>query len=128
MDEVKISSYIDDFLTFLRDCTQQYHMAVADEEERNNETQDILHSIELEDHDYHELAKLAKDIREVRQQRRVAKDTIATTTPVLDWIDTNKQTIKSLEKLLGEVRKQERYTENGRIYTPRSKARGGGAK
>ena len=38
--------------------------------------------------------------------------------PVLDWIDQNRTTIKNLERLLGDVRKTEKSTEN-RIYTPR---------
>ena len=43
------SEQIDMFLSFLRDCEQQYRMAEADEQETNNITQDILHSLELEE-------------------------------------------------------------------------------
>ena len=35
------SPHIDAFLSFLRNCEQQFHMAEADEREANNETQDI---------------------------------------------------------------------------------------
>lgn len=44
------SENIDIFLSFLRECEQKYHMAEADEQEANNLTQDILHSLELKNH------------------------------------------------------------------------------
>lgn len=68
--------------------------------------------------DYHDFARLSKELRGVRQKRRAAKDTMSETAPVLDWIDANRSTIKSLERLLGDVRKSEKNTEN-RIYTPK---------
>ena len=115
-----VSQGIDDFLTYLREMEQLYHMAEAEEQESNDETQDILHILELQDHDYHEFARLAKEMKRVRQDRRGAKDTIGETYPVLDWIDKNRPVIKSLERLLGEVRKAEKSKEN-RIYTPRAR-------
>lgn len=112
------SQGIENFLSYLRETEQRYHMAEADEQEANNETQNILHSLELQDHDYHGFARLSKELREVRQKRRAAKDTMSEAAPVLDWIDQNRTTIKNLERLLGDVRKTEKSTEN-RIYTPR---------
>lgn len=112
------SQGIENFLAFLRETEQRYHMAESDEQEANDETQDILHSLELQDHDYHEFARLSKELRGVRQKRRSAKDTMSETAPVLDWIENNRQTVKSIERLLGDVRKAEKKTEN-RIYTPR---------
>lgn len=112
------SEQIDLFLSFLRDCEQRYRMAEADEQEANSITQDILHSLELEEHDYRDFARLSKELREVRRNRRSAKDLMSTIAPILNWIDSNKPVIKSLERLLGDVRKAERSTEN-RIYTPR---------
>lgn len=120
MNDLEVSRQIDDFLQFLRDCEQRYHMAEAEEQETNNLTQDILHSLELEDHDYHGFARLSKELREIRQSRRRAKDTMDMTAPVLDWADKNRNFIKSLEQLLGTVRKAEKRTEN-RIYTPKAR-------
>lgn len=116
------SEQIDCFLTWLRDCEQRFHMAEADEQEANSETQDILHSLELENHDYRDYAKLGKELRQVRQKRRKAKDTLVVLGLVLDWIDANRSVVKSLERLLGDVRRAEKRTE-GRIYTPRAKRR-----
>ena len=67
------SEQIDIFLSFLRDCEQRYRMAEADEQEANNATQDILHSLELEEHDYRDFARLSKELREIRQKRRRAR-------------------------------------------------------
>ena len=115
-----ISAHIESFLTFLRDTEQRYHMAEADEQEANDTTQDILHALELQDHDYHDYARLSKELKQVRQKRRQAKDTLSESAPVLDWLEANRATIKSLERLLGDVRKAEKNTQN-RIYTPRAR-------
>ncbi len=71
------SQQIDGFLTFLRDCEQQYRMAEAEEQDMNSAIQDILHSLELEDHVYRGFARLSKELREIRRQRRRAKDTMS---------------------------------------------------
>lgn len=114
------SNQIDTFLAFLRDCEQQFHMAEAEEQEANAVTNDIHHSMELEDHSKIELLQLAEELTEVRRQRRRAKDTISELTPVLEYLENNRADVKRLERLLGDVRKAERKTEN-RIYTPRAK-------
>lgn len=114
----RTSRKIESFLAFLRESEQQYHMAEADEQEANDATQDLLHSIELEEHDHDGFAQLSEDLKLIRQQRRKAKDTMSETAPVLDWIDANRSVIKGLERLLGDVRKAEKNTE-GRIYTPK---------
>lgn len=118
------SNGIEVFLTFLRETEQQYHMDAADEQEANDATQDLLHFIELEDHDHEEYARLSEELKVVRKQRRKAKDTMSETAPILNWMDANRPVIKSLEKLLGDVRKAEKNTA-GRIYTPRVRRKGG---
>lgn len=112
------SQGLDSLLSYLREAEQRYHMAETAEQEANDETQDILHIIELQDHDYHEFARLSKELKTVRQKRRDAKDAMIETCPVLDWIDKNRPVIKSLERLLGDVRKAEKSKVN-RIYTPK---------
>ena len=73
------SKKIDAFLTFLRECEQRYKIAQAEETEADGLTQDILHSLELDAHTYHEYAALAKELRAARQARRTAKDTVLVT-------------------------------------------------
>lgn len=113
------SEMLDSFLTYLRDTRQVYRMAVQDELEANDETQDLLHCLELGGGSYHELAKLSKSLRTVRQERRQAKDKIICLQPVIDWMEENQSTIKGLERLLGSVRKAEKSIE-GRIYHPKT--------
>lgn len=116
---LKTSEQISSFLSFLTDSVQAYQMASADESEANDMTMDILHSIELDEHSYHELAKIGRGLRSVRQKRRSAKDTISQLEPVVAWAEENQPVIKGLERLLGEVRKQERRLDT-RSYTPRT--------
>lgn len=63
---------------------------------------------------------LAEELADTRRKRREAKDAIAETSPVVAWLEDNRAVVKSLERLLGEVRKAERIAEN-RIYTPRTR-------
>ena len=114
------SKNIEVFLDFLRETVTQYNMADTAEAEANDLTQDLLHQIELQEHSYHEFAALSKELKVVREERRKAKDTKSAATPIVGWIENNRQTIKDLERLLGDVRKAERSSEN-RIYTPRAK-------
>ena len=118
-----VSNGIEAFLDYIRETEQLYRISVANEQETNDATQDILHSLELEAHDYHSSARLAIKLKEVRQARRAAKDLMGQTLPVVEWAEGNRQTIKALERLLGEVRKMEKNTGN-RIYTPKTTATG----
>lgn len=119
-----VSNGIEAFLDYIRETEQLYRISVANEQEANDATQDILHSLELEVHDYHSSARLARKLKEVRQARRAAKDLMGQTLPVVEWAEGNRQTIKALERLLGEVRKMEKNTGN-RIYTPKTAIVGG---
>lgn len=116
-----VSDGVDSFLKYLRETEQMYKMACDNEQEANNETQDILHSIELEEHTYNEMARLARKLREIRQRRRIAKDLITQASPVCEWAENNRQIVKGLEQLLGAVRKEEKRAD-GRTYTPRTQA------
>lgn len=116
-----ISKNIEDFLGFLRETEQQYNIAVIAEKEKDDATQDILHAIELEKQSYHQYALFAKELCQIRKDRRVAKDFRIQSEPIISWIDENKQIIKSLERLLGDVRKIERKMEN-RTYIPKVKS------
>lgn len=113
------SKQIEQFLQFFRNCEQKYRMAVDDEEETNRVTQDLLHELELEEHDYHGYARLSKKLKETRQKRREAKDIIRVMQPIVNWADNNASTIKNIERLLGEVRKAEKSLEN-RVYVKKS--------
>lgn len=114
-----VSGSIEAFLDFIRETEQNRSIAVAEEKDANEATQDILHAIEFGEHQGNKPAQLVKKIQAVRLKRRDAKDAIDTTAPVCDWVRENHQIVKSLERLLGDVRKVERR-QAGRSYYPRT--------
>lgn len=116
---MKSSERLAAFLDFLREAEQDYHIAAATENEGENATQDILHYFELEKYQYHQFARLAKTAGEVRRQRRQAKDKMQELKPLVDWVAENAKTVKSLERLLGELRKIEKNLA-GRSYHPKT--------
>lgn len=107
------------FLDYLRDAEEQLRMAEADQAEAEAATQDLLHALELGEHHAKERGRLAQKLREVRRKRRSAKNTVERTRPVAEWAEQNRGVVKSLERLLGEVRKVERKEES-RVYAPRT--------
>lgn len=115
--DVGTSKGLESFLAFLRETTERHRMAEADRAEAEAATQDLLHALELGDDKAPGRARLGLKIREVRRQRRTAKDIAEQTRPVVDWVEQNRTVIKGLERLLGDVRKQERRSE-GRSYAP----------
>lgn len=113
------SKGIETFLAFLRETEECHSIADADRIEAEAATQDLLHALELGEDKAPGRARLALKLRQVRQQRRAAKNVEEKTRLVVDWIGQNRNVIKSLERLLGDVRKQERRSE-GRAYAPRT--------
>ena len=109
--DVGTSKGLESFLAFLRETTERHRMAEADRAEAEAATQDLLHALELGDDKAPGRARLGLKIREVRRQRRTAKDIAEQTRPVVDWVEQNRTVIKGLERLLGDVRKQERRSE-----------------
>ncbi len=116
---MKASKDLERFLDFLKSAESQLDQAMAGQQEADAETQDILHSLELEKHSYHEMAALSRKLAEVRQTRRQNKDIVAQLTPVVEWTRENDAAVRSLQRLLGDLRKVERSTQN-RFYTPRT--------
>lgn len=56
---MKYSEPIEGFLNFLRDAQESYNIAALSEKEADEETQDILHSLELNENTYHDGARLS---------------------------------------------------------------------
>ena len=105
----------------MRESTMEYEVARSRQSDADNETQDLLHRLELHDDTYHDMARISRELKRVRQERRKAKDTVAELEPVCKWREENARALKSLEQLLGAVRKAEKATQN-RIYMDRTDA------
>lgn len=116
---MKYSDNIEIFLNFLRQAKREYQIAITEEREKDAESQDLVHRLELNHNTYHDMAKIAKTITKVRRERRQAKDRQQVLKPVTDWICQNTRVMKSLEELLGAVRRAEKALE-GRTYTQKT--------
>lgn len=113
------SDHLAAFLVWLRDIRQDYNIALAELDEEENATQDILHQLELGEDRYHDCARLALALQEVRRRRRQVKDRLTVLQPIIGWLAENAKTIKTLERLLGEMRKLEKSLI-GRSYHPKT--------
>lgn len=113
------SKTVEAFLTFLRDSAQTSQIASEDEAQANDETQDILHRLELCNDAYRDTARLARTLREVRRRRRRAKDAREKATVIAAWAQANRTAVNQLEHVLGDLRKLEKRNEQ-RFYNPRT--------
>ncbi len=65
---MSVSKGIESFLNYVREMEQLHRISIANEQQANDETQDILHSLELGEHSYHDQAHLAANLREIRKK------------------------------------------------------------
>ena len=115
----KFSSFnIEQFLNFLREIETTYKLYVEYQKEQEDLTQDLLHKLELERLTENEKRKLTTQLRINRKDRRFFKDRVEEFEPVFNFIFENKKVIQELQRVLGEVRKQEKYHEH-RTYFPK---------
>lgn len=118
MNDTKNSIIIENFLNMLRRSDGIALSSCSLMENENKRTQDYLHKIELDNLNYKERAKLSTKLMENRKLRRKYKDEFEENLPISEFVEANRQFIKKLEQLLGEIRKVEKYHEN-RQYYPR---------
>lgn len=86
---------------------------------RENDTQDILHEIELSGYkNAREGYKLYKKLKLVREDRRRAKAENEVLKPLIDWLTVNKQLRDQLGKVQGQCSTKQQLIAK-RIYTPR---------
>ena len=93
MDAGKI---IADFLALLEYAQERYATAQAEERNANDETQDILHSLEFEWYDTRKAARLARKLSEIRQERRQAKNDMEIAGLISDFVNSHAALIKAL--------------------------------
>lgn len=107
------------FLSYVRACDELYRIAKDDEQRDNEETQDILHTLEMDKRTYNEVAHLGKKLAEVRRRRRNAKVTQEALLPIVEWYEANKPLFNKLGQVLGDMHKAEKRQEV-RVYTART--------
>jgi hypothetical protein len=111
---VKRSEIISQFLNMLQDAKTEHAGSQERLKEYNNATQDILHDFELNEHTLEEKMALTEEIIEVRRERRIDKNTFEVTEKIKTYIDRQDiaVAIKWFGKMLGDVRKVEKYHKN----------------
>jgi hypothetical protein len=120
VDPKNPSEYISEFLNFLSSVESSYNFCLAEMKRQEQLTQDYLHSLELDDLRYDERNKVATKLAMNRKDRRYYKDRVEEYEPIIKFLNDqkNKQVIKQLTQVLGEVRRQEQY-HNKRFYIPK---------
>ncbi|WP_041272396.1 hypothetical protein [Desulfitobacterium hafniense] len=82
------------------------------------ETQDLLHEIELTKFDVQRGYRLCKELRETRQRRRKLKEKMEILKTLKEFTESNKQLKISLYKALNTMQRTEEH-QGQRMYTPR---------
>lgn len=111
-DKEKTSYYIETFLDYISSIEKSFPIIEAEIERKNDETQDILHELELSNMNYKERAKIATRLKYVRKERRILKDYIEEKEALMKWVKENKNCLNKLREVLGQTRKQEKYHLN----------------
>ena len=113
------SEEITNFLAFIRNAEQLVPAIEAAWKLADDESQDILHAIEFHNYNPRKTSALVKKLQTVRAERRIAKNAANIAHLITDWSSQNQQALKALERLLGDVRKEERHIQN-MVYVPRT--------
>ena len=125
------SENLENFLNFLTKVKSDYEYAMDQLKKCQDFTQDILHSLELDNLPYKEKCKLMTKLSTCRKDRRYWKDIVEELEPIYsvfypadnltntkDNCARNVKTINFLRESLGKVRKVENY-HSDRTYRPR---------
>lgn len=105
MTKIKTAKELEDTINFFTQTTEDFQNNIKNESLHDYETQDILHKLELEDVSYHDTAKLGKALTKVRKNRRKAKDSVELNAPLVEWIQSHSDVLKSLQKFLEKPEK-----------------------
>lgn len=113
------SETIQDFLLLIQKAKDCYPEEEANVTYRENETQDILHELELVPHSASQIMKLAKRLTATRQDRRLSKDNLELLLPIVEWCGKYKNAVNDLKDALAAVAVKE-DSLRGREYRYRT--------
>lgn len=117
IDIPDMTAEIKRFIKTLTDAESDYRWHEEQVNVLDKKTQDLLHSLELEDLNVSQRSKLATELRNVRRDRRMHKDVVEATQPIVEFLQSEKgkNTYNLLREVQGRTRKIEEYHKN-RIY------------
>lgn len=113
------SERLSSFMSFVRDSKSTVEIAKDVVITCDKETQDLLHQLELGP--YKDRQKFTTQLAHVRRQRRNAKDYILVHEDFVELFSTPEgvKVLRSLEQILGQMRKSEQQIKTQRSYRPR---------
>lgn len=111
MKSESISESIKAIITLFSDAISDHNYSYEQVNILDKETQDILHSMELDNLSKNERNRVATRLTRVRKERRVHKDIVEATEPLTAFLESEKgrQMCNLLNEALGKTRKVERY-------------------
>ena len=128
---MQVSKQIENFLNFYQTAKNDFMYAQEQLKKCQDYTQDILHSLELDNLSYSERCKLMTKLTACRKDRRYWKDRVEELEPLVGVftvtadnvgkkadVERNAKVINMLREALGQTRRQENYHKD-RKYTPR---------
>lgn len=119
-DPIVYSSNIEEILAFFAGCSDKFNECRQYMDQANNETQDILHTMELCTCTAQERNKLFNSLSTIRRKRRVCKNEEAVLSPIIDWIRMNQRSISTLQSLLENLKTVETSVNGKKFYRSRS--------
>ena len=122
MITIKTSEIISSFLKLIDSVSKEYQIAFDMVGEKDKETIDFMHEVELKKLKQNEKAKMMTMLVEIRKERRYWKNKVDEYQSLNELLNDKefKKTIEQLKQVLGKVRKAENYLED-RKYKPRVK-------
>lgn len=103
------SQQIGEFLSFLKDCQDEYKECVSEVWKFDKKKQDQLHDLEFANN-YEERCRVATRVHTERVERRKYKDRAEMTKEIADFC-ADKQNKQFLDRLRGLMEKQQRTEE-----------------
>lgn len=121
--ETTLSSIVSEFIEFLETNTETYYTNLNAEHELFNTRMDQLHTLELEELTYHQVAHLGIDIRDISRTRRKYKDGFQIREPIVKFLKENSDLIDRLKKLQSDLSVVENHMAN-KHYNTRQRMKG----
>ena len=124
MPEIKKmpSERLKELLDFVRECDSRYQLAYEMVNREDRRLQDFAHQAEFAA-DEEELYRVAREFQESRRERRRNKNEVQLYELLVKFFGEKgpRDTLKRMEQLLVQQRKQEEYLVSERVYKPRVK-------
>ena len=114
------SRLVENFLKLMRESKNNCDFIYERIRKWDNKTQDILHDIELNDHNDDEYAILGNKLKEIRKERRIDKDAFELQEKIKSCMSMQgmQQAMNNFNTMLGDLRKVEKYHDT-RTYHPK---------